>query len=152
AKLRQNSIPLGEYVHGKVFYGIKTGLNKAFVIDQATKDRLIAEDPRSAELIKPFIIGRDIQRYKISWDDQFIIFTKRGTKISNYPAIQKHLNRYKGELMPKPKNWKGNKWGGRKPGPYAWFEIQDTVAYFEEFEKPKITWGNLAQKPKFSMD
>jgi len=152
AKIRQNSIPLGEYVHGKVYRGILTGLNKAFVIDQTTKDRLIAEDPRSAELIKPFIIGRDIQRYKINWDGQYLIFTKRGTKISEYPAVQHYLSQFKDELMPRPANWKGEHWRGRKPGPYKWYEIQDTVAYYKEFESPKITWGNLAQKPKFCMD
>ncbi len=151
-KLRQNSILLGEYVHGKIYRGILTGLNKAFVIDQPTKDRLIAEDPRSAEVIKPFIVGRNIQRFRITWDGSYLIFTKRGIKCSNYPAIIAYLNQFKDELIPKPTNWKGGQWNGRKPGPYKWYEIQDTVAYHEEFEKPKITWGNLAQKPKFTMD
>lgn len=54
--------------------------------------------------------------------------------------------------MPRPKKWAGKDWKGRKPGPYQWFEIQDSIAYYEEFEKPKIIWGNLAQKPKFTMD
>lgn len=152
AKLRENSIPLGEYVHGKTYRGILTGLNKAFVIDQKTKDRLIAEDPKSEELIKPFIIGKDIQRYKINWDNKYIIFTRRGVNINDYPAIQTYLTQFKHELMPKPANWKGDSWKGRKPGPYKWYEIQDTVGYFKEFEKPKIVWGNLAQRPKFTMD
>ena len=47
-------MPLGEYVKGKIFYGIKTGLNEAFVIDEETRRRLIREDSKSAELIKPF--------------------------------------------------------------------------------------------------
>lgn len=72
-KLRQNAIPLGDYVHGKIYRGILTGLNKAFVIDQPTKDRLIAEDPRSAEVIKPFAHGRDIKRYAPIEVKQFLI-------------------------------------------------------------------------------
>ena len=63
-KIRQAGIPLGDYVKGKIYYGIKTGLNEAFVIDAITRDRLIAEDPRSAEVIKPFLAGRDIKRYQ----------------------------------------------------------------------------------------
>ena len=53
-KLCAAGTPLGEYVQGKIYYGIKTGLNEAFVIDAITRDRLIAEDARSAEVIKPF--------------------------------------------------------------------------------------------------
>ena len=63
-KLNKKSVSLGQYVNGKIFYGIKTGLNAAFVIDSATRDKLIAEDPKSAELIKPFLVGRDIKRYQ----------------------------------------------------------------------------------------
>jgi hypothetical protein len=63
-KIKGKGIPLETYVDKKVFYGIKTGLNKAFVIDEATKARLIAEDKKSAEIIKPFVLGRDIKKYK----------------------------------------------------------------------------------------
>lgn len=59
-KLRKASKPLGEYVEGKFYYGIKTGLNEAFVIDEATRNELIAADPKSATLIKPLLRGRDI--------------------------------------------------------------------------------------------
>ena len=48
-------------------YGIKTGFNEAFIIDKQTKEALIAEDPRSADIIKPVVRGRDIQRYKARW-------------------------------------------------------------------------------------
>src|SRR4030066_1736277 len=63
-KLRNVGIPLGEYAKGKIFRGVLTGLNEAFGMDKNTKDRLIAEDPKSTELIKPFLIGRDIKRYQ----------------------------------------------------------------------------------------
>ena len=63
-KLKATGVPLSEYVDGKIYYGIKTGLNEAFVIDDQTREKLIAEDPKSAELIKPFLAGRDIKRYQ----------------------------------------------------------------------------------------
>jgi len=151
AKIRQNSIPLGDYVKGKVYRGILTGLNKAFVIDQATKDRLIAEDPRSAELIKPFAQGRDIKRYAPITVKQYLIFTRRGININNYPAVKTYLSQFKEELMPKPANWKGP-WKGRKPGSYAWYEIQDAIDYYEEFLKPKIVYPNICKQPEFTFD
>jgi hypothetical protein len=151
-KLKQNSIPLGEYVQGRIFYGIKTGLNEAFVIDQAVKDRLIAEDPRSAEVIKPFLAGRDIKRYQQPVSDKYLIFTRRGVHIDDYPAIMNYLSQFKEKLLPRPTIWKGGEWKGRKPGPYMWYEIQDTVAYYDEFEKPKIIYPNILKRPEFTFD
>ena len=78
AKLRATGKPLGEYVNGKIYYGIKTGLNEAFVIDAETKDRLIAEDPRSDEVIKPFLAGRDIKRYQTPTPDKYLILIEKG--------------------------------------------------------------------------
>ncbi len=76
-KLRATGQPLGEYVDGKIFRGVLTGLNEAFVIDDVTRDRLIAEDPRSAEIIKPFLAGRDIKRYQTPEVSRYLIFTRR---------------------------------------------------------------------------
>ncbi len=151
-KLRRSGVPLGEYVEGKIYYGIKTGLNEAFVIDEETRARLIAEDPRSAELIKPFLAGRDIKRYEPPECDKYLIFTRRGVDIEDYPAIERHLAQFKDRLMPKPKDWKGGKWNGRKPGSYQWYEIQDTVDYYNEFEKPKIMYLVFQVKPAFTLD
>lgn len=152
-KLKQTGKPLGEYVDGKIYYGIKTGLNEAFVIDEATKDRLIAEDPNSAEIIKPFLAGRDIKRYQKPVSDKFLIFTRRGIDIKKYPAILKHLEIYKDRLKPKPNNWpSGKAWGGRKPGSYQWYEIQDSIDYFEEFEKEKIILPAIVNKSTATND
>ncbi|MEI2761467.1 hypothetical protein [Methanothrix soehngenii] len=71
-------MPLGEYVGGKIYRGILTGLNEAFVIDAQMRERLIAEDPKSAELIKPFLAGRDIKRYEMPKSDKYLILMPRG--------------------------------------------------------------------------
>ena len=73
-KLQENAVPLGKYVDGKIHRGVLTGLNEAFVIDEETKNRLIAEDPKSAEVIKPFLAGRDIKRYQPPGSDKYLIF------------------------------------------------------------------------------
>ncbi len=152
-KLCQTGTPLKEYVKDRIYYGIKTGFNEAFVIDTATRERLIAEDPKSAELIKPFLAGRDIKRYEPPRSDHFVIFTRRGIDIKRYPAVESHLKRFKERLLPKPKDWKGAVWKGRKPGIYQWYEIQDAIDYYAEFEKPKILWpGISAEVAAFTFD
>jgi hypothetical protein len=127
-------------------------LNEAFVIDEATRQRLIAEDPRSAEAIKPFLAGRDIKRYKPTSSEKYIIFTKHGIDIEKYAAVKNYLAQFKERLMPRPKDWKGDKWPGRKPGSYKWYEIQDAVDYYAEFEKPKIVYAEIAARGQFVFD
>jgi len=144
-KLLDAGIPLGEYVKGKIYRGVLTGLNEAFVIDEETKNRLIKEDHRSSEIIKPFLAGKDIRRYQIPKSNKYLIFTKRNTNIELYPAIKNHLSKFKQALTPKPKDFVGE-WKGRKPGPYKWFEIQDTVDYWESFEKTKILWPGISSE------
>ncbi len=152
SKLQKMGAPLGNYVQSKIYYGIKTGLNEAFVIDSETRDKLISEDPKSAELIKPFLLGRDIKRYQLSKSNQYLIFTRHGVDIKKYPAIEQHLSNFKERLMPKPKDWKGDVWKGRKPGSYQWYEIQDSIDYYKEFEKPKIMYLVFQVKPAFTLD
>jgi len=151
-KLRNTGIPLGEYVKKKIYRGILTGLNEAFVIDNATRERLIAEDLKSAEVIKPFLAGRDIKRYQPLFTEKYLIFTRRGIDIETYPAIKAYLAQYKERLMPRPKGWKGDKWKGRKPGSYQWYEIQDTIDYYAEFEKPKIIVPAIVKSASYAYD
>lgn len=143
--LRGRGTRLGDYVKGRFYYGIKTGLQKAFVVDRETRDRLIAEDASSAELLKPFLRGRDVKRWKAEPQDLWLIFTRQGTQISDYPAIENYLSDFKEELMPGVS-------GGRKAGSYEWFEIQDNIAYWQEFEEPKIILGRFMNKATFAFD
>ncbi len=77
-KLGSNGTPLHEYVNGKIFYGIKTGFNEAFVIDAETREELIKEDTKSTEIIKPFLAGRDIKRYQQPRSDKHLILLRNG--------------------------------------------------------------------------
>jgi galactitol-specific phosphotransferase system IIB component len=151
SKIKSKGIPLEDYVNGKIYYGIKTGYNEAFVIDEATKQKLITEDSKSAEIIKPFLAGRDIKRYQTPKADKYLIFTRRGIEIESYPAIYNYLFHYKEKLEPKPKDFKGD-WSGRKPGSYKWYEIQDAVDYFAEFEKPKVMLPDISLKCEALVD
>jgi hypothetical protein len=148
-KIKEAGPKLGEYLKDGIYYGIKTGLNEAFIIDTATKERLISKDGRSAELIKPLLGGEDIRRYVFEPKDQWLIFPRRGVKIKDYPAILEHLSQWKAELTPKKT---GKEKSGRKPGRYEWYEIQDDVAYYEIFESRKIVYPDIAKNPRFCLD
>ena len=131
--------------------GVLTGFNKAFIIDEDVKNKLIKEDSNNKEIIKPLLRGRDIHKWKKLYKDLYIIFTRRGIDIDNYPIIKKYLSEYKEELTPKNKNSSKND-KGRKPGDYKWYEIQDNVAYFSSFEKEKIIYSEIVPEPRFVYD
>lgn len=151
-KLRSKGVPLGEYVEGKIFYGIKTGLNEAFVIDAEMRERLIREDPKSEELIKPFLRGRDIKRYQQPVAEQFLILIPNGWTdektahpdkwnwfLEAYPAIAKHLSNFEEKAR---KRYDKGKY---------WWELR-SCDYYEEFEKPKIIYPNICPRPEFTFD
>ena len=148
-KIKDHGIPLREYTAGEIYYGIKTGLNEAFVIDEETRERLIYDDVTSEDLIRPWLRGRDVRRWYADWKLLYVIFTRRGTIIENYPAIERYLARFQADL--KPKNIPGMK-QGRKPGNYEWFEIQDDIAYYEAFGKPKIIYPIIGKKMRALLD
>ncbi len=152
-KIKQLSQPLKEFVNGEIYRGVLTGLNEAFIINEATRNNLIAQDKNSANIIKPFLAGKDLKRYQTPTANKYLIFTRRGIDILQYPAILNYLTAFKERLMPKPKDYTGDKWQGRKEGKYKWYEIQDAVDYYEKFEKPKIMWpGISAEITAFAFD
>ena len=126
----------------ETYRGITTGLNTVFVIDEKTKNQLIEQHPSSAEIIKPLLRGRNIQKYSIKPSNEWIVFTRRGLDIKKYPAIENYLLPFKTQLEAGT---------GRKKGNYKWFEIQDNTAYFKEFEKEKIIWSQISAKNHFAI-
>ncbi len=136
AKIRDKGTPLGEYVKGNIFYGIKTGLNEAFVIDQNTRDRLIEEDPKSAEIIKPFLAGRDIKRYQQPVSNKYLIVSHRNIDIGSYPGVHKHLKEFKSKLE-------------QKAGSGKWYELQASPGDTSKFEEPKIMYPDISKKFEF---
>ena len=133
-------------------YGIKTGLNEAFILDNQTKDALIAEDPRSTEIIKPILRGRDIQRYKSQWKGMWLIatFPALGLSIDDYPAVKRHLLTFgKARLEQSGKRLPDGTRSRKKTG-NAWYEIQDTCAYHEDFAKEKLFWMDMSPRGRFA--
>ena len=128
-------------VYGSPLYGIKTGLNEAFIVDRATRDRLVRDDPKSAELLKPFLEGKDLKRWRAEPRDLWIIYIPKNiVDIERFPAIKAHLLAFKDELEARATK-------------QEWFELQQAQsAYVAEFEANKIVYGEFADDNQFSID
>ena len=137
-RIMNQGMSLGKFADDHIYWGVKTGLNEAFVIDKIRRDEIISEDSHSAELIKPWLRGRDIKRWRAERTGQYIIFARRGVDISHYPAIEEHLWQWRDEL--EPKKTSSQPGPGRKPGNYQWYEIQDSIAYYRHFAHQKVVW------------
>lgn len=147
AKIEAKGKPLKEW-DIQINYGIKTGYNEAFIIDGKKRNELIAQDPKSAEIIKPLLRGRDIKRYKAEWQDLWLINSHNGVKElgipridvpKDYPAIYQHLLQFENKL--KKRQDKGDHWTNLR-----------NCAYIQEFEKEKIVYSEIVRSPQFYYD
>jgi len=155
-KIITHGIPLADWDIA-IYRGILTGFNSAFIIDSETKDELIGADPKSAELIRPILRGRDIQRYSYCFADLWLIstFPSRQYDIDEYPAIRDYLLTYginRLEQTGKQYIVNGEKVKARKKTNNKWFETQDSISYWNDLAKQKIIWGEISDKPKFAID
>jgi len=145
-----------------IYYGIKTGLNEAFIIDTATRQRILdackdaAERQRTEAIIKPILRGRDIKRYTYEWKGLWIIGTFPALRldIDDFPALKKYFldNFDIRQLEQSGKKYPNLGFDARKKTNNKWFETQDQIAYYAEFEKEKVVWQELAQGSQFALD
>jgi hypothetical protein len=138
-QMERRGIPLGEYVNGQIYYGIKTGYNEAFLINRTTRDRLIAADPRSTEIIQPLLKGDDVRRYEIHFREHYLIWTYIGVPIERYPAVFAHLQRHRAKLE------------ARADQGEHWWELR-ACDYYDAFRQPKILIPAFAMTSRFAMD
>jgi hypothetical protein len=155
-KIKGTGVALSEHVGTAPMYGVKTGFNQAFLIDSATRQRLVAEHASANGIIRPYLRGQDIARWQSANPDLWMIFARRGIDIDTYPSVKRHLETYHARLQPRPDDWKpsrpGEKWSGRKKGTYAWYELQDAVDYWQEFSKPKIIYKVIQFYASYAFD
>ena len=124
--------------------GITTGLNEAFIIDRETRDKLIEEDYKNSEIIKPLLRGKDIEKYNINYADLYLINSHNGKAgkeaidIENYPQIKKYLETFEPKLSKRADK-------GKTP-----FNLRN-CAYLEEFEKEKIVWQRVTKENTFAL-
>ncbi|WP_228057654.1 DNA methyltransferase [Tychonema sp. LEGE 07203] len=154
-KIKQVGVPLKDFAGGKPLYGIKTGFNEAFLIDEATKNSLAQADPKSAEIIKPYLRGKDIKRWSPEWENLWIILLKSSSDsvwpwskakdkaeevfAQTFPSVYQYM---------KPMQEKLSKRSDK--GRY-WWELR-SCAYYSTFEQPKIVYQEINTFPAYAVD
>ena len=128
-------------VYGLPLYGIKTGLNEAFVIDTHTKEKLCREDPRSAALLKPFLEGKDLKRWRSEPSHLWLIYIPRNRiKIDDFPAIRNWLTPFRQRLE-------------NRATKQAWYELQQAQeAYAASFYEKKIAYKDIGASAPFHIE
>jgi len=152
-KIRAVGVALKDFDGVRPYRGILTGFNEAFLIDNETRNRLIKDDPKSAEIIKPCLRGQDIKRWIPRWQNLWMIqikssgdylhpwsqATDEAEKIfeQTFPSIYQHLKPFQGKLI------------NRHDKGHYWWEFR-VCAYYEVFEKSKIIYTDIAWQPQFA--
>ena len=144
----------------RINYGIKTGYNAAFLIDDATRSALVAEDPRSNEIIKPVLRGRDIRRWAAKWEKLWLIVAKFGSHkflAEHYPAVYRHLAQHETALRARGQCRYARSGRSQNPdydGQHHWLELDNNPKddYLSLFAKEKLFWIELADRGRFSYD
>ena len=144
-KLQQACTTLGDFIKGESYRGILTGATKAFVIDDTTMSQLVAQDPKTSEIMCPMARGRDITRYSTPKGAAWLIGTHNGygavprVDITNYPAVKLWLDQFKKTLDERTDQ-------GDTP-----YNLRD-CAYWEVFKSPKIMYQKFQVSSCFVYD
>jgi adenine-specific DNA-methyltransferase len=152
AKIEAVGTPLKDW-DIKINRGVLTGLNEAFIIDKPTRDRLIAKDPKSAEIIRPILRGKDIKRNSYDFKDLYLITSHNGHKevpaidINDYPAVKGWLDSEQWNGKP-DKGTAHERLASRTDKGRTPYNLRD-CKYMDDFNKRKIVWADIAKEPTF---
>jgi type I restriction-modification system DNA methylase subunit len=150
-KLKTKFIKLSDFIGGEAYRGVLTGLTEAFLIDEQTKQEIVAKDPKATEVIKPFLQGRNLSKYNTIIPNSYLILFEKGStnkKLENefenwlpknYPSVYEWL---------KPFEERAKKRGDK--GDY-WWELR-ACDYYQKFAEPKIMYQKFQVKPCFIYD
>jgi len=128
--------------------GINTGLNEVFIVDNTMKDEFIAKDHKNKEILRPILKGRNLRKYTYTFDENYLINAHNGLKKkslspinveNDYPIIFEYFKLHEDKLK------------ARWDQGVTWYNLRN-CAYLDDFDLPKIIWGELSDKPKFTYD
>ena len=138
-QLRNAGPSLSDYINTKSAFGINTTPTDVFVVNKATRKKLIAAHPSFADILKPFLHGQDIRRWHVDTPQHWLIFTHRGIAIDDYPAILKYLEKHQDSLQ-------------KRKGKQAWYELPVSLDNAERFAQPKLVCPNTYNYQTFAVD
>ena len=135
-----------------IYRGIITGCNEAFVIDECKRNELIAQDPKSTEIIKPLLRGRDIRRYHVRQARIYVLATGYDLDVPNkYPAVYNHLKTVGEQIESGEIKAKGKGLFSRDDQGANWWNLR-ACNYYSDFEKEKIVWQEMVSQGTFLVD
>ena len=156
-KMRAAGVTLRQFIGSAPYRGIITGFNDAFLLDTATKDRLVTADPNCELLFKPYLRGQDIDRWHAEWCGLWMLVIKSSanyqwpwSKAANeaeaedlfretYPAIHAHFDQYRDALIK------------RQDQGEHWWELR-SCAYWDAFDRPKVMYQDITWNQRFCFD
>ena len=155
-RLHKAGKPLGEYVKGRLYRGVITGLNEVFVVPRDTRDDLIAKHKSSAEVLKPFLRGRDVKRWRCEFAEQHLIRIESSENVNHpwtgksekeaerifaktYPAIHEYFELRRKDLIKR-----------YDQGHFFW-ELR-SCDFWHEFEQPKIVVPAIEDEVNYAPD
>ncbi len=122
-------------------WGIKTGLNEAFVLSESEAKKWLKATPKLREVVKPLLIGDEVRRYSTVSPDQYLIYASRGFNLDGFAHVKEHLCSFRGPLAKRA-----------TAGTHPWYELQQPQPkYGEMFEVEKIVWPEIAKEPRFTV-
>ena len=156
-KMNTVGVPINQW-NISINRGITTGYNAAFVIDEETRSRLILDDPSSEDILKPILRGRDVKRWSSAWwnyapqDRKYLIATIPALRINidDYPAVKKYLLSFGKDRLEQAGKSLGDRRRSRKKTSHSWFELQDSISYYQEFTKEKLFWMDMSPEGRFA--
>ena len=135
-----------------IYRGIITGCNEAFIIDEAQREELVAQDPKSSEIIKPLLRGRGIERYHTRRTEFYLLATGYDLDVpKKYPTVYNHLKSIGEQIESGKIRTKGKGLFKRDDQGANWWNLR-ACAYYSEFEKEKIVWQEMATEGTFLID
>ena len=140
-KIKSQKNTLGAYYKGNIFAGIKTGYDRAFVISESIRLELLKKDPKSTQLIKPWLRGKDVRKWQTSYKNLYVIYIPLNkVSIDDYPAVKEYLLKFKSKLQGRATDQK-------------WYEMQQPQEKFSElFNRPKMIYPDCAKEMRVLYD
>lgn len=149
AKIERVGVPLRAW-DVDIYRGVLTGFNNAFIIDGDTRARLVAEDPKSEDIIKPLLRGKDIKRYAVDFKNIYLLATGYDLNIPNeHPVIYRYLKEV-GDRF-EASGSKGKGLYKRDDQGKDWWNLR-RCAYYDDFDKQKIVYSEIVREPQFYVD
>lgn len=153
--IKGNAAPLKAFAELKPLSGIKTGFNEAFLIDDATRRRLVDADPSCSDIIRRYVRGQDIARWHADWVGLWMIAMKssgdhpwpwananagaESVFEATYPSLFAHFKQHEDKLRSR-----------QDQGRY-WWELR-TCAYWHLFDEPKLIYQDITWELSFNLD